>query len=185
MAAILSPLDVLQEFMADIEAAYGADVEGRLNREELQDAWPDLLVTYDHAVGCLERAGRAPGGEVIARVRFGQGKGEADVKLSDSKVDRVEIARQHPELHFTGVLASADDRDYLRRVVNAPYLIVGGVPPRDPAEVCHQLALDKYGLPDIPGRWGVTLDGEFICQKENLAEACGPVPEDDPLKEQC
>lgn len=31
----------------------------------------------------------------------------------------------------------------------------------DARKVCHQLALD-YGLPEIPGYYGITKEGEFV-----------------------
>ena len=48
------PSDVLREFVHDLKSAYGTGDGEDLGREKLAGAWPDLLVTYDRAVACLE-----------------------------------------------------------------------------------------------------------------------------------
>lgn len=54
-----TPLDVLREFVNDVEAAHCTAGEDELDRDALQQDWPDLLVTYDHAVAVL-KVGQKP-----------------------------------------------------------------------------------------------------------------------------
>ena len=49
----ICPTAVLRQFVEDIRAAYGRGEDRELDRESLQAEWPDLLVTFDHAVQSL------------------------------------------------------------------------------------------------------------------------------------
>jgi len=55
------PSDVLREFVDDLKSAYGTGDGDELDREGLENDWPDLLATYDHALACLETLGRSAG----------------------------------------------------------------------------------------------------------------------------
>jgi hypothetical protein len=57
------PSDVLREFIADIRAAYASRDGDGLDRDRLTDEWPDLLVTFDKAISCLEEQGIPIGGD--------------------------------------------------------------------------------------------------------------------------
>ena len=74
----------------------------------------------------------------------------------------------------TGVKVKEDDLNKLKQIAyniwipGQPIIIfsVGERIARDKAtlnakKICHQLALD-YGLPEIPGYYGITNDGEFV-----------------------
>ncbi len=47
------PTVVLRQFVDDVRAAYGRGEDRELDRESLHADWPDLLVTFDHAVQAL------------------------------------------------------------------------------------------------------------------------------------
>ena len=53
------PSDVLREFTEDVKLAYGTGDGDELDRTALRDDWPDLLVTYNHALAALESNDRA------------------------------------------------------------------------------------------------------------------------------
>lgn len=74
----------------------------------------------------------------------------------------------------TGVKATPEDFEKLKRLANRGWrpgetmitFSVGEGIKRDGATVvaqqeCHKLAL-AYGLPEIPGYYGIDLDGEFV-----------------------
>lgn len=62
----------------------------------------------------------------------------------------------------TGVFATEEEIETMKRALDTPYMIFGGKPPRSAAEVAHSLAL-AHGLPEIPGRYGCDLrTGEFV-----------------------
>ena len=46
----MNPIDVLREFVADVDAAYRyfGTSKGEFIKDDLD--WPDLRVTYDHAI---------------------------------------------------------------------------------------------------------------------------------------
>ncbi len=48
------PRDVLREFINDLKSAFGTGAGDELDRTELASQWPDLLVSYDHALACLK-----------------------------------------------------------------------------------------------------------------------------------
>lgn len=48
----MTALDVLKEFIEDVERAYPSDI-----RDELADEWPDLLATYEMAKAFVEKKG--------------------------------------------------------------------------------------------------------------------------------
>ena len=50
------PTAVLRQFVNDVRAAYGQGEDRELDRETLHAEWPDLLVTFDHAVQALADA---------------------------------------------------------------------------------------------------------------------------------
>jgi hypothetical protein len=61
-----------------------------------------------------------------------------------------------------GVFATAEEIETLKGVASAPYLVIGGQPPPDPAEEAHRIAL-AHGLPEIEGYYGCDLKtGEFV-----------------------
>ena len=54
-----------------------------------------------------------------------------------------------------GVFATAEEVDHLKRVLNMPYIVIGGV-------ATHRIAL-AHGLPEIPGYYGCDLrTGELV-----------------------
>ena len=74
----------------------------------------------------------------------------------------------------TGVKATKEDLEKLQRLASRGWLpgetmivfSVGEGIRKDRAtidarKVCHKLALD-YGLPEIPGYYGITINGEFV-----------------------
>jgi hypothetical protein len=74
----------------------------------------------------------------------------------------------------TGIKAQKEDVDKLVNLVNKGWrngetMIVFSVGEGirkdadtvDAKKACHQLALD-YGLPEIEGYYGITVDGEFV-----------------------
>ena len=57
----MEPIDVLREFVADVQAAVGPNQTngvpvGGIDEDELD--WPDLLITYRNAVQAVELADR-------------------------------------------------------------------------------------------------------------------------------
>jgi len=73
-----------------------------------------------------------------------------------------------------GVKASKEDFEKLKQLANRGWKVgqtmivfsLGEGIRRDQAtvdaeRVCHELAL-KYGLPEIPGRYGIDKEGEFV-----------------------
>lgn len=65
-------------------------------------------------------------------------------------------------MNGTGKFATDEQIERMKSAVSAPYIIVGGVGPPDPAKVCHQCALEQ-GLPEIKGYYGCDLStGEFV-----------------------
>lgn len=46
--AVVLTLDALQEFVEDVDRPYAGDMK-------LQDEWPDLYITYQHAKGALAK----------------------------------------------------------------------------------------------------------------------------------
>ena len=74
----------------------------------------------------------------------------------------------------TGVKVTKEDFDKLSRLARSGWMpgdvmivfSVGEGIRKDAAtvdaqKICHKLALD-YGLPEIPGYYGIDLDGEFV-----------------------
>ena len=62
----------------------------------------------------------------------------------------------------TGVFATDEQVEALKKAMNQPYLVVGGVPPTSPTELCHKHALEQ-GLPEIKGFYGIDIaDKEFV-----------------------
>lgn len=74
----------------------------------------------------------------------------------------------------TGVFATKEDLEKLLQLARQGWqpgermfgfsskaLIEKGHKTADAQVVCHELAL-KYGLPEIPGRYGIKEDGEFV-----------------------
>jgi hypothetical protein len=62
----------------------------------------------------------------------------------------------------TGKYATEEQRERMRAAMAAPYIVVGGIMPRSPAEVAHDCALES-GLPEIEGYYGCDLStGEFV-----------------------
>lgn len=51
-------LDVLREFVCDVELPYGGD--GPVDQSELTDTWPDLVETYKRAKAVLVQQAPAP-----------------------------------------------------------------------------------------------------------------------------
>lgn len=99
------PCDVLREFVNDVKAAYGTGTgagEGdELDREQLGDEWPDLLVTYDKALAALECEERVtPARHVVVCVESGivsevTTPPDVVVEVRDYDVDGAEEDRLH------------------------------------------------------------------------------------------
>lgn len=71
----------------------------------------------------------------------------------------------------TGIKATEEEIDTLKAAASTSGMMIGGVPPRDPAKLAHEIAL-RHGLPEIPGFYGIDLaTGEF------LAADNAPLPE--------
>lgn len=65
-------------------------------------------------------------------------------------------------MRYLGVFATAEEVDHLKRVLNTPYIVIGGVEPESPLRATHRIAL-AHGLPEIPGYYGCDLrTGEFV-----------------------
>jgi hypothetical protein len=66
-------------------------------------------------------------------------------------------------MNRTGVLATPQEVEHLRSMLNQPYILgAGGVPPLNPQVEAHRLALE-HGLPEIEGYYGCDLaTGEFV-----------------------
>ncbi len=54
----MTPIEVLREFVADCDAAYryGGTSGGEVTKDDFD--WPDLRITYDHAVVVLREYDR-------------------------------------------------------------------------------------------------------------------------------
>jgi hypothetical protein len=62
----------------------------------------------------------------------------------------------------TGVYATDDQIEQMKAAMNMPAIMVGGVTPRTPQQVCHAIALEN-GLPEIEGYYGCDLSTkEFL-----------------------
>lgn len=65
-------------------------------------------------------------------------------------------------MKYTGIKATTEEIESLKSLMNQPYLVANGVPPLDPLQEAHKLAL-AHGLPEIPGYYGCDLKtGEFV-----------------------
>jgi hypothetical protein len=66
-------------------------------------------------------------------------------------------------MKHTGTKATKDELEHLKRMMSSPLMYLsGGIPMAgDPIQECHRMAL-AHGLPDIPGFYGITADGEFV-----------------------
>jgi hypothetical protein len=65
-------------------------------------------------------------------------------------------------MNHTGTFATEDEIESLKASLSQPYIVIGGIPPRSPAEVAHSFALG-HGLPEIQGYYGCDLEtGEFL-----------------------
>jgi len=75
----------------------------------------------------------------------------------------------------TGVFASEEDYKYLENLASQgwrpgdrliAFSVDEGVRKMDATlrvtKVCHQMAMEKYGLPEIPGYYGISLNREFV-----------------------
>lgn len=71
----------------------------------------------------------------------------------------------------TGIKATDEEIASLKTAASTSGMMIGGVAPRDPAALAHEIAL-RHGLPEIPGFYGCDLaTGEF------LAADNAPIPE--------
>ena len=64
-------------------------------------------------------------------------------------------------MKHTGVFATKDELDELRKLVGLPAIKIGNYIPKTPQQVCHDIAL-RHGLPEITGYYGINGDGEFL-----------------------
>ena len=70
----------------------------------------------------------------------------------------------------TGIFATAEDVEELQKLADeaksTPVMVIGDMdiserPIERMYDRCHEIALG-HGLPEIPGFYGVTSDGEFV-----------------------
>ena len=97
------PSNVLREFIEDVKLAYGTGDGNELGRAALRDDWPDLLVTYDHAIAALESDDRAaPARHVVVHVEGGAVSdvttpADVVVEVRDYDVDGIEEEHLHTD----------------------------------------------------------------------------------------